>query len=302
MLSVIVAMSPGREDSLYLCLQNLARQEGEPFEVLVSDDGSTGTEAVLRAFDGCFLRLEHLWRPPDRNLSRSRNRGAEAALGSELVFANCDLIFQPRALQAYRRAIAAQPQATFWGYVGCRKALAAPSLWVPEVSVNWLDFRFFPVPSSQATGHEGSENFTLWEHPQLRLQPHRLAGGHQFGLSAALWQALGPMNEAFVDWGEEDVEYALRALLQGYTMVFLGEAWAEHLAHGYGEDFHLGAQSQARFKQGVIADLEAGLKSEQVRVEVHWGPEAARLTQAIQAHYLKHCPGALESEMQRQAF
>jgi len=290
MLSVIIATSPGRQKHLHYCLEALSRQTYGDFEVLISDDGSEGMSTILAPFEARFQRLEYLWRPADRNLSRSRNLGAAQARGSGLVFLNTDVLLNPQALAAYQQALQSIPQATLWGYVGCRKAVSAPSLWFPEQRVNWLDFRFFPLSAQ-----------TLHVHPGFQTHPHRLAGGHHFALTRQAFEQLGPMNEAFQDWGEEDVEYALRGLIQGLSMCLLGDVWGEHLVHPYDEHFHLEASLQNQLKQKRLTELEQALQSEKIlkSAKILFGSELSRLNQIIQSHYLTYHPDALVIEQSR---
>ncbi len=287
-LSVIVSTSVGRASHLHFCLTALSRQTFTNFEVLVCDDGSDGMEKVLANFEGSFRRLSYQHRPSDFNLSRSRNQGAALARGEGLLFLNGDILLNPRALAAYVDTLSASPEALCWGYTGCRKRESAPSLWFPGVEVNWLDFRFFPCSETQ-----------LWLNPTLAHAPHTLAGGHHFGLTRRSWEALGPLDESFVYWGEEDVEYALRGLLQQRPMILLGDAWSEHQVHGCQEPFHQRAQAELGHKFTRIVALEQQLagRSLQPLVRVIFTREQALFYQLMQTHYLRHNPGALAREM-----
>lgn len=289
MISVVIATSPGRQADLACCLQALARQTATDFEVIVSDDGSEGMQDVMAPFRACFCRLEYLWRPNDRCLSRTRNAGVNAALGDRLVLLNTDVLLHAGALRAYAAALERLPRAVHWGYIGCRKRVSAPSLWFPERRVNWLDFRFFPLAANR-----------LWIHPQFHQAPHRFAGGHHFALTRAAWEAIGPMDEAFIDWGEEDVEFALRALSRGYSMTLFGDAWAEHLDHPYAEAFHRGAAARRLDKLQRIQALEQQLLQQGppagVRAEVLFGDQLPILWEQIRRHYLPYAPDALEAE------
>lgn len=252
------------------------------------DDGSEGMAELLRTFEGCWPRLEYHWRPMDWNLSLSRNLGAALARGQWLVFLNGDVLLNPRALAYYQATLQTWPEALCWGAVGCRKREKAPSLWFPEIQVNWLDFRFFPSAPDQ-----------LWLHPALEYAPHTLAGGHHFALTRKLWEHLGPLDTRFTCWGEEDVEYALRGLVSGLPMIFLGEAWAEHQVHAYGETFHLRAPRLLGDKLKRIMALESRLQLQPGQVRVLFAEERAVFFRHMQAHYLCHNPGALEREIGR---
>ncbi|MBF2052645.1 MAG: glycosyltransferase family 2 protein [Candidatus Sericytochromatia bacterium] len=285
-LSLVIATSPGREHYLTLCLQALACQCFTDFEVIICDDGSDGMQGVYQPFE-TLLDIRYDWRPNDRNLSRSRNRGAALARGEGLVFLNGDVLLNPEALQAYHDSLLRWPGATFWGYVGCRKSVSAPSLWFPEARINWLDFRFFPVSAQQ-----------VYLHPELIRAPHRLAGGHHFALMHRHFVTLGPLNEAFQGWGDEDVEYALRGLLAGLPMYFVGDAWAEHLEHDYQEHFHLEAPVQRAFKTEVLQTLERQL-GQVPPPQLIFERQLPVLWRFIQEHYLNFQPDALQNELMR---
>lgn len=287
MISLIIATSPQREGYLKLCLQALSQQvAAPPFEVIVCDDGSTGMQNRLADYESTFEQITYDWRPNDHNLSRSRNRGAALARGDTLIFLNTDIVFNPQAIAAYQSYLKAYPDAVCWGYVGCRKTHQAPSLWFPEARVNWLDFRFFPLSDTQ-----------LFLNPDLQRAPHTLASGHHFALSRRSFEQIGPLNEDFCAWGEEDVEFALRALLNNHPMLFVGDPWAEHLVHDYQEDFHSRARQHLRHKLESIIELESRLQPQQIRSAVLFGSEQANLNHSIQKHYLSHSPTALQQEM-----
>lgn len=291
-LSLIIATSAGRQSHLRHCLLALRAQTLAPAEIIVIDDGSEGMQPVLSEFEGDWPRLAYHWRPADYNLSRSRNLGAAQAQAGLLVFLNGDVLLNPRALAHYAQALKTQPNATCWGYVGCRKSVKATSLWFPDIQVNWLDFRFFPRSET-----------ALFLNPTLAHAPHTLAGGHHFALSRTTWEQLGPLDEAFEYWGEEDVEYALRGLVVGLPMVFLGEVWAEHRVHPYGEIFHTRATAALEYKVKKILALENALAQRRIPlqelVSVQFEKERAILAQHIRNHYLPQQPNALEVELRQ---
>lgn len=286
-LSVIVATSPGREVYLDYCLKALCHQSFQNFEVLICDDGSAGMQSICQSFRH-QLTLSYDWRPNDRNLSRSRNRGAARAEGEGLIFLNGDVLLNPEALQAYHDNLLLYPQATLWGYVGCRKAVRAPSYWFPEVQVNWLDFRFFPLSDQE-----------VYIHNALQQAPYRLAGGHHFALLRQTFDSIGLLNESFQEWGDEDIEYALRSLNKGFAMHFVGDAWGEHLDHPYQERFHLEAPSQQSLKARILATWQQQLKGPLPPSQLLFSRQLATLHQRIQTHYLLFQPDAIQTEILR---
>lgn len=279
---VIVSTSPGRQQHLKACLNGLVRQTLEPSEVLIVDDGSEGMQEVLSEFEP-VLPLQYLWRSNDGNLSKSRNMGAQASKATYLVFVNTDIGLNPQALAAYVNMMKATPQATLWGYVGCRKSVVSPSIWDSQTQVNWLDFRFFPLTPNR-----------LFIDPGLQHTPYNQASGHHFAMTRAAYENIGPMDESFTLWGEEDVEFALRGLLKGHPMIFLGDAWAEHVVHDYSEKFHTAANQELRHKAEVVCALEDQLRSQppDQMMQVVF-QNAAAFYQLMQRHYLPFAPRAL---------
>lgn len=285
LLSVIISTSPGRQTHLHYCLQTLKAQQQVSFEAIVSDDGSTGMADILAHFEDAFPLL-YLPRSHDGNLSRSRNLGAAQARTPYLVFVNTDVLLNPQALAAYQHYLTAFPQATLWGYIGCRKSSLAPSLWFENVSVNWLDFRFFPLDEHQ-----------WFLNPDIYQAPYRLAGGHHFAMSAQVFERIGGFNEAFCQWGDEDVEFALRGLLKGHPMFFISDVWAEHMHHGYEETFHLTAPQQQLLKSNLIIPLELEWEMrhapEQRAAQVQFNPA---LWPVFNSHYLVQQPAVWQQE------
>lgn len=222
--SVIVCTSPGREHNLQGCLSLLAQQRTDfPFEVIVSDDGSEGAEAVCARVQN--LPLRYIGRANDRCISRSRNLGARAAWGQMLVFLDSDVLLCPEGLAAYAAVL---PQGGIWyGYFGShQRHWQAPSCLLPGARIQWADPRFV-----DAQGR-------LYPQPQVLTSPHENAWSGNFALWRRDYYALQGFDEDFVGWGGEDLDFAWRARQQGYALHFTLEAWGEHQPHPLQEPFH----------------------------------------------------------------
>src|SRR5687768_9263299 len=86
-ISVVVpAFNAAR--TLPACLDTLIRQEvGEPYEVIVVDDGSTDTTLAVAASYGPPVRVV---RQPHRGPAAARNAGIRAASGEIVLFTDAD--------------------------------------------------------------------------------------------------------------------------------------------------------------------------------------------------------------------
>ncbi len=86
------------EQLLGLTLESIhgaARGIGEPYEVIVVDDGSTDqTAAVALHHDAQLVQVEH------RKISATRNSGAKVAKGNFFIFVDADTVVDQRVVQA----------------------------------------------------------------------------------------------------------------------------------------------------------------------------------------------------------
>ena len=225
-ISVIVTTSPGRENNLHHCLQQLTQQSHPEFEVLVCDDGSVEGGRVVKAFEK-QLQLRYFNRPNDMRVSRSRNQGMEAAKYKQWVFIDGDILLNPNALLAYQHLLTPSPQTLWAGYFGSVKSFSTPSLWRPNQPVNYLDKRYSLY--SRQRIHPRAE---------LRTEPGKWFWSGNIAMHADVGQALKGFDTSFVGWGVEDVDFGFRALAAGYEIHFCLDPWAEHQQHSYEEIYH----------------------------------------------------------------
>jgi glycosyltransferase involved in cell wall biosynthesis len=95
LVSVITAVYNG-EQFVYGALESLFRQDYEPFEAIVVDDGSTdATSEIVRT----FAAVRYV-RQANAGLAAARNTGLSLAHGEYVAFLDADDLLPPRKLSA----------------------------------------------------------------------------------------------------------------------------------------------------------------------------------------------------------
>lgn len=110
MISVVIP-AYNHASSLARCLESLLSQEDVALEIIVVNDGSTDdTRAVLRPFQDRITIMHQ----ENAGANVARNRGAQHARGTYLLFVDADATFERRALWRLQRALETHPEI---GYV-----------------------------------------------------------------------------------------------------------------------------------------------------------------------------------------
>lgn len=113
----VVMCTRNRADQLRRALSSAAAMTapvGLAWEFVLVDNGSTDhTPAVVEEFRSSLpiRRVEE----PEAGLSNARNRGVAEARGTHLLWTDDDVVIDPGWLMAYVAAIAAYPEAAFFG-------------------------------------------------------------------------------------------------------------------------------------------------------------------------------------------
>ncbi len=129
-------------------IESALEQDGEDFEVLVIDDGSTDdTRQVVARYEDRVSYFHHA----NRGQSATRNRGIDLAHGRYLIFLDADDRLLPEALSHLRGAIEEDPEAgMIFGqhFAVCEQGIRVPGRLHPvmrtpmENFVDFLDRRF----------------------------------------------------------------------------------------------------------------------------------------------------------------
>lgn len=225
-LSVVVATYE-RAGELDACLRSLEAQTVRPsaFEVIVCDDGSTDNTFLIVRQHSANLNLRYCFQP-DRGfqLARSRNMGVALASGDIVLFLDADALAAPGLVEAHLAAHAAYPcdqvepgnvlTGPFYGY-GIR----------PDDARQFLDRnrdRWWVCASrSEAVRDIRADVLTEYEgEPGGPPEPWTLLMGNNFSVRRDLLRRVGGFDEAFIGWGAEDTDLALRLYRAGARFAF----------------------------------------------------------------------------------
>lgn len=112
----VVCPAYNSADFIHRALESVTSQTCAPFEVIVSDDGSTdGTVQAVEQFFRAHTSLRsRVLTGPHRGPGSARNAGVRAATGDWVAFIDSDDPWLPNKLQAVSQAVRANPAANFF--------------------------------------------------------------------------------------------------------------------------------------------------------------------------------------------
>jgi glycosyltransferase involved in cell wall biosynthesis len=223
----LIINTSNQADYLARTLNAVARQASPPDEVLLADDGSTDNtrDVFERWATGQSVRTAHVWQQQEGfRRARILNQAIARAQADYLVFLDGDTIPHPRFIADHRRL---QRGGSFiQGHRALIKERAASSFGLAEFSAD----RRRAFWQGQLSGWKHSFR---WPWPLVR---HRQDLRGIRGCNLALWRndllRVNGYNEAFVGWGREDSELAVRLMNQGVRR-YDARGWAlcYHLWH-----------------------------------------------------------------------
>jgi glycosyltransferase involved in cell wall biosynthesis len=207
-VSIVIPVKDGGED-LRCCLEAIARQDGVPFELVVVDSGSTdGSDELALAHGAHLERIA----PDTFNHGSSRNLGARLARGDVLVFTSQDAYAVGRDWLA--RLIAPLAAENVAGVYG--RQLAHEDAHPPERY--FMDFLYGPRARVQAAF--GRDELTM---------DTTMFSNANAAIRRSAWERFPFADDIVMS---EDQEWACRALLAGYRLVYEPEAVVRH-SHPY---------------------------------------------------------------------
>lgn len=197
-----------RRASVERLLQALKAQTLPPdqFEVIVVIDGSNdGTEAMVAQFASPFA-LQPLWQP-NKGRAAACNAGAYAARGELLVFLDDDMVPAPSFLTGHLEAHAGKERVGMMG--------AVP-----------IDIADSSSPVIKYVGTKFNQHLQKLADPDYELHLRDFYSGN-FSIPRAILLEVGPYDEGFTIYGNEDLELGWRLRQDGVHLAYSPNALAK---------------------------------------------------------------------------
>jgi hypothetical protein len=200
-------------DHLGACLDALARQSaaGETFEVIVVDDASPDATAALAEEHGVRV----VRRPENGGAAAARNSGAQAALGTVLVFVDSDVV----------------PDADL--VAGCLALfdLLGDGTDGPSVATG----RYSPEPANDTSfaRYKALWTWFCWEQTAAKTGTSGHIQGALSAIRRDLFLELGGFDESYEGGSVEDYELSLRLRERGERIVFDDRLQGRHRFPGF---------------------------------------------------------------------
>ncbi|WP_114689910.1 glycosyltransferase family 2 protein [Polynucleobacter necessarius] len=213
MISILLA-TYNWPQALKLCLESLATQTDQKFEVIIADDGSTqNTKEVINTFrDLHSIAITHLWQE-DQGFRKTQilNKAIAAAHGDYLVFLDGDCIVQPDFVARHRQ-LAQKGYLVTGSRVLLNESLTKELLAWPH----WDFVRF----SANLINKRLSGGINKYWPLKIKLGNVAWRDYKQFvwrrikGCNLACWKvdaaAINGFDETMTGWGHEDADFVFR--------------------------------------------------------------------------------------------
>lgn len=209
----IVILTFNRLDCTKACVESIRRNTREPHEIIFVDNGSKdGTVQWLKQFAKGDNRYSLIENRRNHGFARGCNQGIEASRGEYILLLNNDVVVTPGWLSGLVEGITAAPDI---GIVGpMTNEISGPQR-VPDPGYKGLD----QLDEYAKTFRE--------KHRSRRIQARRVVGFCVL-FRRLLVETIGSLDERFGSGNFEDDDYCLRAVLEGFRNMIVGDVFIHH--------------------------------------------------------------------------
>lgn len=256
MISILLA-TYNWPQALKLCLESLATQTDQQFEIIIADDGSTdSTKQVIESFKNSHsISITHLWQE-DQGFRKTKilNEAIAAAHGSYLIFLDGDCIVQPDFV-ANHRTLAQKNYLVTGSRVLLNETLTQELLGWPT----WNFARF----CSNLIGKRLNGGINKYWPLKIKLGNGSWRDYKKFvwrrikGCNMACWKAdaesINGFDESMTGWGHEDADFVFR--LQRHHIKRKSGSWSTEVLHLFHKihDQSNAAENARRVREKILA-------------------------------------------------
>ena len=256
MISILLA-TYNWPQALKLCLESLATQTDQNFEIIIADDGSTeSTKQLIESIQGSHpASITHLWQE-DHGFQKTKilNKAIAAAHGDYLLFLDGDCIVQPDFV-ARHRALAQK------GYLVTGSRVLLNNSLTTEL-LAWSQWSFERFCSNLISKRIRGEINKYWP-LKIKLGNGSWRDYKKFvwrrikGCNMACWkadaEAINGFDETMTGWGHEDADFIFR--LQHHRIRRKSGSWSTEVLHLFHKihDQSNAAENARRVREKILA-------------------------------------------------
>ena len=256
MISIVLA-TYNWPQALKLCLESLAMQSDQNFEIIIADDGSTeSTKQVIETIKNSHpATIKHLWQE-DQGFRKTKilNQAIAAAHGNYLVFLDGDCVVQPDFV-ARHRSLAKKGYLVTGSRILLNESLTQELLtWT-----NWSFQRF----SHNLIGKRLSGGINKYWPLKIKLGDGSWRNYKNFvwrrikGCNMACWkvdaEVINGFDETMTGWGHEDADFVFR--MQHHGIHRKSGSWSTEVLHLFHKmnDQSNAAENARRVREKIMA-------------------------------------------------